>query len=360
MPGIRRVANVIAHWQFIGGVLAGVLVAAVTATVAVVGAQATEPQIDISVIGNHDLPVANVTAADLEVSEDGVSRDVLKIEPDRAAMHIAVMISSGLLHMGGGVPFSSPPPVAANAEQAGLFAKDLQQLADREVTFASSLAQLLAAAPGTQLSLTAQSSVPALVASGFAGDVKAAIHGAVVAGRELAAFSTPGEVINVCDVLRSMHSGRAEIVMTEAFAEEPSDATQQRMLDALRMANATLWVVAKPVSTDPEMPVYEGRSGVPMTPLFEVPDIRQAEVFRQLSLGLNAARNLAIASGGRYIPVENGPPGTPKALSTLAAMLAGEYRVTYSRPVGAPTPAKLVVKTARPGTNVAAPQWPSR
>ncbi len=42
----------------------------------------TDEQIDVTVIGKDNVPVKSLTVADVTVAEDGVLREVVRVEPD--------------------------------------------------------------------------------------------------------------------------------------------------------------------------------------------------------------------------------------------------------------------------------------
>jgi hypothetical protein len=74
---------------------AGALAAlALATTVVSLGAQAQQRRIYASVVDKKGAPVTGVTPADLVVREDGVAREILKVEPATDPMRIALLVDN--------------------------------------------------------------------------------------------------------------------------------------------------------------------------------------------------------------------------------------------------------------------------
>lgn len=68
---------------------------ALAASVAVLGAQGSQPRrLYVSVVDKKGAPVANVAPTDLVVREDGVAREILKVEPATEPMRIALLVDN--------------------------------------------------------------------------------------------------------------------------------------------------------------------------------------------------------------------------------------------------------------------------
>ncbi len=219
--------------------------------------------------------------------------------------------------------------------------------ATRRALLAQLLTTVVQAAPGSKLSFTAWASPPS-ANGGFSADPVAAIAAAANAPLPMAAhdphvwFTVPdiADIVNSCRVLSELQPLRPVIIVEAGL---PDEASAAQVEDALRESHAALWVISQNVDTSGG---YSNDYGTAS----EMPYL-----LRQGSLGLNAARNLAIASGGlHHVPSKN------VSVVTIATLLAAQQLVTYRRPASSSASAKLSVTVSRKDTKVAAPAWPPK
>ncbi len=327
-----------------------VITLAIAAVVVTTGQAGDEAQVDISVIGKDNVAVTNLTVADVTVTEDGVRREVVRVEADTRPMHIAWLTRS----------VSMVLTAAQLPALAGRTPQNQARLAQVDALFRGWIAHMLAVAPKSELSLVAWSDPPTAHA-GFGTDVAAVLKAETDLGAQLpmttdsrtGAVSTIDvtDIVNACRAMRDAQAGRAAIIIETGFADE---SLAPRVEEALRQSGVALWVLADNINTDPR--AYVNSIGArSIGPGANLPDSAVPSALRQFSLGLNAAKNVAVASGGWRIV--HSPKGN---IDTIATLLATQQLVTYRRPVSVTAATKLAVTVSRKNVEVAATSWPPK
>ncbi|MDP6608979.1 MAG: VWA domain-containing protein [Vicinamibacterales bacterium] len=74
--------------------LGSLITAGIVATAPTVTAQAQELQMYVSVLDDDDRPIADLTVDDFVLREDGVLREVLRVQPATEPMHVALLIDN--------------------------------------------------------------------------------------------------------------------------------------------------------------------------------------------------------------------------------------------------------------------------
>ncbi len=313
-----------------------VLLAIVGATATLVARQGTvDEQIDITVIGKNNVPVKDLTVADVTVAEDNVVREVVRVAPDDRPLAVAWLTQN--------VPPASAPQTPAGQHVTSEGAR----LAKLKTDAQAAVVRLLAASSGSRLSFVAWADPP-LIQAGFSSDAATAIKTAE--GLHLPMFSfdpssgmsSPdvANIVNACRAFVEMQEPRPVVLVDDGF---PDETLAPRVEDALKASHASLWVITSNVDTDPGRSEDSGtRSEMPY-------------ILRKMSLGVTAAANVAIASGGWRLE-----PSKDVTVDTLATLIAAQQLVTYRRPSSSGPPAKLSVTVSRKDIKVAAPTWPPK
>jgi hypothetical protein len=135
--------------------------------------------------------------------------------------------------------------------------------------------------------------------------------------------------------LRKLQAARPVMV---AFVVEDgpefSNLTSDRVADALKQANVSLWTVA-----------LQARS----------PDLSAPEVRERAAVLTDVARR----SGGDSRSVLS-RQGIAQTFTRLAAQIQARYDVVYARPDSTVPPERLQIEVKRSGVHVAAPSWAAR
>jgi VWFA-related protein len=273
----------------LSAVLAGVVGSA--------AAQSRERHLYVSALDKTSgAPVDALTPADVLVREDGVSREVLRVERATEPMQIALIVDNS----------------AATTSH-------LTDLRNGLLRFVKEIG------PRHELSLVTHGDGPRLVAS-FSTDraeVEAAIN---------RLFPQPNSGAYLMDAIQETTRGfvkrespRPVIVVVSTEAVEFSNISYQPVLDGLQEAHAQLHVLLL-VDRDP--------------------DTSQEEQYRAIVIDRGTRE-----TGGRRDNLLSSM-ALPEALSALAAELNAQWRVTYARPESLIPPKTTTVASARPALEI--------
>jgi VWFA-related protein len=258
-------------------------------------------------------PVADLAAADVRVREDGVDRQVVRVEPATAPLHVALLVDD------------SGPGLRFIREGTGAF---IQRLGGR-----------------AEMSLTSTGAKNTLLVD-FTPHVNELYDGV----RRLVTRNTGNAVDggylldavhDAIEALRTRGPERPAIVIVMLEGAEFSSRRADRLLSELQGSRAVLHVVAL---GKPTLKTMSGWNEGPMQSLRE-----------NLDENINRRKFLedgARQSGGRFeqVLVDS---GVPSALNAVAQELASQYVVVYSRP-GEGSPRKINITSTRGGVKVRA------
>ncbi len=281
------------------------------------GAPAKEQSVYVSVVDHHYSPVRGLGATDFTVSEDGVRRDVQRVEVASDPMHIALLSN-----------FPSEPIPNTTAF----------------------IGQVLKANAATAILLTAPGTWPAFSSDG------AALTSLVDHRQVKPPTSVLDAVVAACQIFKDAHAARPVIVINvidDAVGSggETGTATYGHVYDALRSANASLWSTGafdRGARNRASTTTINERSSSDVDAI-DAPRVGELRKVLQDGPGATGGMALLVPIGARI--------GGPGPINSLGTILTSEYRVTYARPDTSTPPATLSVKVSRPGVKVAAPTW---
>lgn len=260
----------------------------------------------VSVVDKQGVPVAALTPADLTITEDGTSREVLSVAPATDAMQIALLVDNS----------------TASA----------RMIPDLRVSLKAFAAAIWAKSPDTQIALYTFGDRPTLD-SDFSTS-------AVALNRRIdRLFATTDSgatlvdaVIEVADALRKRKAARPTIV---AFVDENGPDFSNRRSDqafkAVAEAHASLWAV-----------VRQGFGAAA-----ESPENRE----RAKVIG-----DVTTRTGGRSSMVFDGT-ALKVRFADVATQLLSQFAVTYGRPESLIPPERLEIKLTNSELRLAAPRW---
>lgn len=259
-----------------------------------------------SITDKAGAPAADLTAADLTLREDGQAREVVSIKPSSTPMALALLID--------------------NSHITQAMTQELRIGMTNFVTTLSKLSQ------DTTVSLATFGDRPTPVRD-FTSSV------AVLTKDTNRIFPVSGAgsylldaVIHATKALKKTESPRKVIVaFVDESGEEFSNSVRQQVFDAVKAANASVWIV-----------VLQG--GGAATETTEGRD-------RSAVIG-----DLPRQSGGMTLTILN-KQGLPDKMNYLASLLAHEFEITYGRPDQLIPPSKLDLQVAKKNLTIAAPRW---
>ncbi len=272
-----------------------------------------------TVVDKKGAPIAGLGAADFTVSEDGVKREVLRVEPSAAPMQVALLVDTSDIVGNGSVH----PPVT-NDLRVGL-------KAFINAVFTSNSSNQMAlytfGERPTQVVDFASSPIPLLRAADSVFPVRGA--GAY--------FNDT--IRDACQSLAKMSAKRAVIV---AFVDEngPEFSTLDhvRIDEALQATRAAIWAVTLPDRNA----INRGVSN----PL----DLKARDERTQI------LQDATDKSGGENLQVL-ATTALATTFNDVASLLGSQYDITYARPESLVPPKRLNVTVSRPGTKLLAPHW---
>jgi VWFA-related protein len=279
--------------------------AALTVLAPLPSAQVARPQremrdrtIYVSAVDAKGAPVRGLTATDFAVREDGVAREVLKVEPATTPLQVMLLVD--------------------DSEAITGMVSELRESLHAFVNGLAGKAQIGLVTFGDR-----PTSLTPLTRDG------AALHKDIdhIFARPRSGAYLPDAVFDVARGIERRHDERPVIVAVTAEGVQYSGFQYERVVKQLEASGAALHVVAigtPSVSTDDET--------------------------RQ--------RNLVIAegterTGGRRDQLLS-QLALPDRMRQLAAELASQYLLTYSRPDSLIPPEKIQVTSTRPGITVRA------
>ncbi|ODS53660.1 MAG: hypothetical protein ABS36_13630 [Acidobacteria bacterium SCN 69-37] len=270
------------------------------------GAQRT---VTVGLLDRTGTPVADVTTDDVIVREDGVAREVVRVAP-------------------------GPPPteVVILVDDSQAAATDLRDLRDALTRFTDRLADL---DPPPAVRLATIGDRPTVVVD-FTPSFPSVSRGIDRIATRPGSGATLLEAID--ESAQALARRRAERPVIVAFLNEASPEfstlTHQRVAQALRQVNASLWTI-----------VHTRRDGAGSS---------DAEREREIVLG-----DVTRQSGGRHQTIL-ASQHLPDAFTTLAAQLASRWAITYGRPDTLIPPSSLDVQARDRSWQVIAPRWSGR
>jgi hypothetical protein len=292
-------------------VLTVILCAAMTSFVLPVQARqraTRERQVLVSVLEKNDTIATGLTPADFSVREDGVTREVLRVEQTNTPMQVVVLVDTssgtqllipdvrkGIQLLAGGLWARTPDTEISLME----FGERPNQLAE----FSRS-ATLLDKGIGRMFE--------------HSGSGAYLLEAIVDAGKALQKHGAKRPVI---------------VVFTTEGSREFSSQTSQKIEEALKAANnASLWAI--------ELHSSGGSPGM-----------SDEERQRNIVLG-----DVTAKSGGTRDTVLD-RMNIESQFGKLADRLGLQYAVTYARPESLIPPSKLEITISKPGLRLLAPKW---
>ncbi len=282
--------------------IAGVLSIACTVTTrAQSGADARQRAMYVTVTDQGGAPVAGLTADDFVVREDGVQREVLRVETATAPIEITLLVDTSQ---------SAAPFIADMRRALGEFVKQM--------------------APGNEIALTTFAARPRIVQN-YTGNL-ALLERAV--GR---LFAEQGTGAYLLEALSSAAAGvakrapeRAAIIAIVAQpGPEFSNLPYAAVVKALRDCGAAFDAIT-------------AQEGSAVTPPLQS---EQAATMRDRDRTLDEATR---ATGGVNEQALSSLALLPQ-MRSIAAQLRGQYRLVYSRPESLIPPEKIQVSVKKPG-----------
>jgi VWFA-related protein len=265
-----------------------------------------EQQVVAAAVDKGGKAVPGLSTADFIVREDGVAREVLRVEQASAPMQIVVLVDT-----------SNDMQVVLQDVRRGLQA------------FARAL---WAKSPESNITLMEigerprQIGSPTTEAKALDGNINA-----LVEHSGAGTYLLDG-LVEAAAQLKNRHAERPVIVVFEREAsQEFSTRLAAQVESAIKDAHATLWTLV----------LQEG----------DRPDTSNERRERDLALGDTAAH-----SGGARDALLN-RISIESRFTQLADRLTSQYAITYSRPESLIPPTRLDVTSKRAGVRIQAPQW---
>jgi VWFA-related protein len=262
---------------------------------------AAERSVIVSVIDEKGQPVEGISVKDLEVREDGVAREILRVEQAKEPLMIALLIDD-----------------SAAADSA------TREFRDGAKAFVNTIT----AAGKNQIALVTFGERSTLVRD-YTSDA-AALSSSIdrIFARSSAGMQMLDAVIDASKGLAKREdTARKQIVVLMTEGTEFSTVHDQTVVDAIRRADATMHALVLTTVTAGDTEEIRTRN-------------------RVLDVGTRT-------TGGRRdtLLAESSVGG---AMMSLARELLSQYRVVYSRPDQLIQPEKLSIRATRPGITVRA------
>jgi VWFA-related protein len=266
-----------------------------------------ERHVLVNVTGKDDAPVADLTAAEFKIREDGVAREVLRVQPATGPLSIELLLDDS----------------------------DISQPAINEIRqgAASFVQQMFAANSQTEIALMTFGDRPTVV-------VPATTSATTLAGGIDRLFGRKGSgayllqaITDAAKTLSKKDTPRRVIVAFDMEdGQEFSNDSHESVTTALQNAKVTLWSI-----------VLQEHRGLGLGG----PEERE----RAIVLG-----DVTSASGGGNHAVL-ARQAIGKGFTWVATMLTSQLDVTYARPDALIPPKKLELDVTRKDVKIWAPRW---
>jgi hypothetical protein len=268
-----------------------------------------QQRVYVSVMDKKDVPVPTLAVADLTIKEDGVSREVLKVEPATDPMQIAILVDTSQVTG----PAISDLRASLKAFGAAIWAKS----------------------PDPQIALYTFGERPTL-------DSDYSSSAVALDRRVDRLFAATGSGADFIDAIMEAAAGLKKrgatrpviVAYVDENGPEFSNRRHEVVFDSVAAARASLWVVAR-----------QGFSSATSSP-----ENRE----RAMVIG-----DVTTRSGGRSSMVFDGS-AIKGRLAAMATQLLSQFVVTYGRPDSLVPPEKLEIRLVNPDLSLAAPRWTTR
>jgi len=263
----------------------------------------------ISVVDKKGAPVSALAVTDLTVKEDGVAREVLKVEPATGAMEIAILVDTSTAAVG--------------------------TITDLRNSIKAFAAAIWEKSPDTQIALYTFGERPTLEAdfSSSAVNLNRRADRLFAASGSGAYFIDA--VIEAAGVLKKRAGVRPVIVAyVDENGPEFSNRRNDQVFAALAGARASLWTVSR-----------QGFGSSTSTP-----ENRE----RAMVIG-----DVTTRTGGRSTTVFDGS-AIKGRFTDVATQLLAQFAVTYGRPETLVPPDRLEIRVTNNDLRIAAPRWTTR
>lgn len=252
----------------------------------------------VSAVDGTGKPVAQLAPADVRVQEDGVTREVLRVTPATEPFQIALIVDNS----------------AAISDQVADYRSALQAFVARFP-------------PPTEIAFVTFGDRPTIVSEyTTSGSKLEAAIGRLFAQPNAGSYALDA-IVEAARGLQKRAAERPVIVVVSSEGVEFSNVLHGTVVDAVRAANASLYVVAVGDGRREAMRTQEGRE-------------------RDMVWGDGAA-----ATGGRREMVLTSM-ALKDALGQVADELLHQFKVVYARPTTLIPPEKTVISSSREGLTV--------
>lgn len=266
-----------------------------------------ERHVLVSVADRSGKPVRGLTAADFTVREDGIAREVLRVDPATAPLQLALLVDNS----------------------------DVSQpiIIDLRAALTTFGREILAAVPGSNLAFMTVGERPTL-------EVEYTPSEALLTRGIGRLFARVGSGAYLLEAIQGMAKDQQKrgatrpviVSFTVEAGPEFSTVTHENVAAALKQAGAVLWTIVLQRGPAPDL---------------TVPELRERAM---------VLTDVAAESGGATQTVLS-RQGLGPAFVAVAALLTSEYDVTYGRPESLVPPTRLNVGVTRPDVDVHARHW---
>ena len=267
--------------------------------------EARERHIYVSVTTDNSSPVTGLTAGDFVVRENDLSREIVRVNVAPPPTHVALLFDD-----------------SASMQPA------LSELRSGLNRFATAI---MGFSPQPQLAVTTFGERPTRVVQ-YTTSAEAIAKGI---GRVFPRPNTGGYLLEaIIEETTELRKRKAERPVIVVFVNEDgpefSNLTSERVRDALREANSSLWTVT--LQTQAPAMTTEARE--------------RGEVLTDVSTDSGGMHQLIVSR-----------QGIDSAMTRVASAIGARYEIVYTRPDSLVPPDSLKVEVKRPKTRVWAPVW---